>query len=361
MNKKFISSVLAGACALSMTSIATFAADTAISDLGSDGVATQQVTFTSTTAMPTLKVTVPTTADVVLNPYKIAVTTPISGNDTIMSPEYEIKNESDCGIAVSATVKATPGGGAAMATAALKGTETTKSVFMYLETTDTTDTYYGEYVAKKVTAKKGESLTAEQEAANKACDAQMVITTKETTKEIATLAAGNTTAQSIFFKVQGDAVTAPKTPWVAADKVDLAMTLKITPNANAETGTGPSTPTVTLPTGTTAALTQSDLTGTGVTAFAATAGKNNEYDVTVSGGTNGGSAITIDVASILDTGFAATGCTSSNTSACTAAFNGISKACTFTPADTSGTTDITVTYGDGSDTGTIVLHVTLTA
>ena len=344
MNKKFISSVLAGACALSMTSIATFAADTAISDLGSDGVATQQVTFTSTTAMPTLKVTVPTTADVVLNPYKIAVTTPISGNDTIMSPEYEIKNESDCGIAVSATVKATPGGGAAMATAALKGTETTKSVFMYLETTDTTDTYYGEYVAKKVTAKKGESLSAEQEAANKACDAQMVITTKETTKEIATLAAGNTTAQSIFFKVQGDAVTAPKTPWVAADKVDLAMTLKITPNANAETGTGPSTPG-----GFTAAVAAADIGGfSGAWALGALTA-NDTYAVTYDGDVGGNCTPTF-------TGYTITSATSGDTTKLTV--NGSGRM--------TGVADgtVTVTYvlendSDSSDTPTIKFEVTL--
>lgn len=347
MNKKFISSVLAGACALSMTSIATFAADTAISDLGSDGAATQQVTFTSTTAMPTLKVTVPTTADVVINPYKIAVTTPIAGNDTIMSPEYEIKNESDCGIAVSATVKATPGGAAAMATSALKGTETTKSVFMYLETTDTADTYYGEYVAKKVTAKKGETLTAEQEAANKACDAQMVITTKETTKEIATLAAGNTTAQSIFFKVQGDAVTAPKTPWVAADKVDLAMTLKITPNANAETGAGPSTPG-----GFTADVAAGDIT----LASPATLGAlvaNNVYAVAYDGGVGGN--VTPAFAGYTVTGVT---CATASGSGITYRTSDARFSCTV-----DDTYDLVITLendSDSSDTPTITFRITAT-
>lgn len=239
MNKKLISSVLAGACALSMTSISAFAADAVVTELGTDGYASQEVTVTSKTEMPTLKVTIPTAADLVVNPYKLNVTTPITGSDTIISPEYEIKNESNCGVTVSATVKATPGGAAAIATSPLKGTETTKSVFMYLETTATTDTYYGSYVAKEIKpTKTNPTLSPDEEAANAACKAQMAITTKDTTKDIATLAAGDTAAQSIFFKIQGDAVTAPKTPWLAADKVDLALTLKITPNANATTGAG---------------------------------------------------------------------------------------------------------------------------
>lgn len=351
MNKKFISSVLAGACALSMTSIATFAADTEISDLGSDGYASQQVTVTSTTAMPTLKVTVPTTADIVLNPYKINVTTPITGNDTIISPEYEIKNESDCGITVSATVKATPGGAAAIATAPLKGTETTKSVFMYLETTTTSDTYYADgYVAKKVTAKSGQTLSPEQEAANAACDAQMAITTKDTTKDIATLAAGKTTAQSIFFKVQGDAVTAPKTPWVAADKVDLAMTLKITPNANAETGAGgPGGPSYTDPAGTTGAVTADSgtLTRTG----------DNTYDLT--GLTSSSAAVTLDLK--LEAGYTATRVVTTNSGDACVSATATGK---ITPTGDIGDCTITWTINDdnGDPTGgTIVVNVKITA
>lgn len=306
MNKKFISSVLAGACALSMTSIAAFAADATVTDLGSDGYASQEVTVTSTTQVPTLKVTVPTTADVVVNPYRLNVTTPITSSDTIISPEYEIKNESDCGVTISATVKATPGGAAAIATKPLKGTETTKSVFMYLETTATAGTYYTvndadgnavpTYVEKAVTAKRGETLTAEQEAANAAFAAQLALSTKDTTKDIATLAAGNTTAQSIFFKLQGNAVTAPKTPWLAADKVDVALTLKITPNANAETGAGgPNTPV------TTARVTGATATAQGT---AITAGNivvdSTAKTITITSGASVGNMIAVTLT--LDTG-----------------------------------------------------------
>lgn len=354
MNKKFISSVLAGACALSMTSIASFAADTEISDLGSDGYASQQVTVTSTTAMPTLKVTVPTTADIVLNPYKINVTTPITGNDTIMSPEYEIKNESQCGVTVAATVKATPAGAAAIATAPLKGTETTKSVFMYLETTATSDTYYGEYVAKEVKPAKGASLTPEQEAANAACKAQMAITAKDTTKDIATLSAGDTTAQSIFFKVQGDAVTAPKTPWVAADKVDLALTLKITPNANATTGAGgPVTGGFTAPEGTTAEATCSDAS---VTAFARVANKDNEYDMTIDSSAYG-SAFLPDLK--LDTGYEIVNATSSTVGTATVATTGIAANKWKISVVNLGTTDISYDIAASTDTSTVVSTITI--
>lgn len=355
MNKKLISSVLAGVCALSMTSIASFAADTAITDLGSDGVATQQVTFTSVTAMPTLKVTVPTTADVVLNPYKIAVTTPIAGNDTIMSPEYEIRNESDCAVAVSATVKATPAGSATMATAALKGTETTKSVFMYLEATKTSGTYYeGGYVAKKVTAKTGSTLTPEQEAANAACDAQMIITTKDTTKTLTTLEAGNSTAQSIFFKVQGDAVTAPKTPWVAADKVDLAMTLKITPAANggAVDPAGPGA-SFTAPEGTTAEATCSDAS---VTAFARVANKDNEYDMTIDSSAYA-NAFLPDLK--LDTGYEIVDARSTTTGTATVATTGITANKWKISVANLGTTDISYDIATSTDTSTVVSTITI--
>lgn len=339
MNKKFISSVLAGACALSMTSIAAFAADATVTDLGSDGYASQEVTVTSTTQVPTLKVTVPTTADVVVNPYRLNVTTPITSSDTIISPEYEIKNESDCGVTISATVKATPGGAAAIATKPLKGTETTKSVFMYLETTATAGTYYTvndadgnavpTYVEKAVTAKRGETLTAEQEAANAAFAAQLALSTKDTTKDIATLAAGNTTAQSIFFKLQGNAVTAPKTPWLAADKVDVALTLKITPNANAETGAGgPNTP-VTYPNGMTAAA---EYSGSGTFA-----GDGSAYTLA----TTGSGAISITLAAA-DSGTTITSVTSDNASVVMA------SGTTVMSTGTAGSANLTYTLSTGA-------------
>lgn len=136
--KKVVSGMMAGALALSMA-VPAFAADTTIttSDALSTGGSTE---ITGTTTTPTIKVTVPGTGGVVINPYKMSVKVDLTGGtnkavntDQVLSTPWYIKSESDVKLDVYATVTGKAEGNAVFATGELKGSETTNSVFMYLE------------------------------------------------------------------------------------------------------------------------------------------------------------------------------------------------------------------------------------
>lgn len=135
--KKLLSTLLAGAMALSLA-VPAFAADeTVLTGNGTDGISAS-TEITGTTQTPILKLTVPDSGSVIVNPYKLTVT-PTDGDattDQIISATQYIKSESNVPIAVSVTVTGKlpeSGGEVVLATSALKGTETTKSAFVYFE------------------------------------------------------------------------------------------------------------------------------------------------------------------------------------------------------------------------------------
>lgn len=207
MTKKIVSSMLATACALSIGST-VFAADTTtVSTPGEGGLYGADVTVTVTTKVPTISVVLPTTADITINPYKLTVS--VDGQeyaDSIISPEYTISNASDCAVAISATAALTPSENVSIATAAIKPTDTKKSVFMYLESTPTSGTYIADGYTKATT--------------------QMVLTTKNTTQEIMTLDAEDGEG---YYKIIGDAASAPEIPWAATDTVTATLKFTIDP------------------------------------------------------------------------------------------------------------------------------------
>ena len=211
MNKRFVAGMLSSAFVLSL-GMSAFAADTATLD-GTEW--TSDVEVTVTTEVPTIKVTLPTTADITINPYKMEVEVDSETySDSIISPEYTIKNESDCGVKITATASAAAAGEAVIATAALKGTETTKSIFLYIDAA-----YEG---------------TAYGEAYNSKAVNQLAITTKEASKTIMELAAGADAATEGTYMIKGDAASAPATPWTATDTATVTLSFKIDPVAVAE-------------------------------------------------------------------------------------------------------------------------------
>ena len=218
--KKLASMVLASAMVLSMNAVA-FAADTTIQTPNSDtGAYSSDVTIDSEVKTPTIRITVPGSTKVAINPYKMSYSLGESktSTDVLANPIQYIKNESDVAVSVSATTSAKPtdGGNAVIAAAALKGTETTKSVFAYLElkeAANNTDavTFLDKYDAKEPT--------------------QLVFGTKATTKaNMLKLAAGNTAATYAAFKVLGDVAATPSKAWTDADKIDLSLTFNFVPS-----------------------------------------------------------------------------------------------------------------------------------
>lgn len=210
--KKIMSTALASIMALSLA-VPAFAADT---DL------TQSSEITGTTSAPTIKITVPATGAVTVNPYKMEVTV---GSDTktdqIISATQYIKNESDVALNVSAEVTGKPAGNLALATATTQGTKavTTNSVFMYFE--------IGE-----ATADDGSGDPTWGTAYDSKSEKQILVGAKAVKKaNMLTMAAGDTTATYAAYHLTGDAASAPTTAWTGNDKVDVSIAFTFTPTA----------------------------------------------------------------------------------------------------------------------------------
>ncbi len=217
--KKIMSSALAGVMALSL-SVPAFAAANSNTSLE------QNTAITGTTQAPTIKITVPDTGAVVVNPYKMSVT-PDGGStavtDQIISATQFIENASDVAVKVSAQVTGTAAGNLAFATASTQTKAvTTNSVFMYFEMVASDD---GSTEPTWATAYDSKSAT------------QILISTKATKKaDMLTLAAGTGTAAAsaggyAAFHLAGDAASTPTTAWAAADKADVAIAFTFTPTA----------------------------------------------------------------------------------------------------------------------------------
>lgn len=213
--KKLVSTALAGAMALSL-SVPVFAADTDLE---------QSTNITGTTQAPTIKITVPATGAVTVNPYKMAVS--VGGSDVtdqIISATQYIENASDVALKVSAEVTGTAAGNLAFATASTQGSRapTTNSVFMYFEMVASDD---GSTEPTWATAYDSKAAT------------QILVSTKATKKaDMLTLAAGTGTAAAsaggyAAFHLAGDAASTPTTAWAAADKADVAIAFTFTPTA----------------------------------------------------------------------------------------------------------------------------------
>ncbi|MDE6933718.1 MAG: hypothetical protein K2P37_13630 [Oscillospiraceae bacterium] len=215
--KKIMSSALAGVMALSLA-VPAFAAD---------GDLEQSTAITGTTQAPTIKITVPATGTVTVNPYKMEVTVGSDKKtDQIISATQYIENASNVAIKVSAQVTGTAAGNLAFATATTQGTKavTTNSVFMYFEM-DVADKNDGTADPTWATAYDSKSAT------------QILISTKATKKaDMLTLAAGTGTAAAstggyAAFHLAGDAASAPTSAWTDADKADVAIAFTFTPTS----------------------------------------------------------------------------------------------------------------------------------
>lgn len=220
MKKRALSFILAGAMAFAMGT-AAFAADADISAPGEDGTYGQEVDITTEVSVPTISIIVPTTSTVVINPYKLDYEiegTTVSGSG-ITALEQTIENKSDVPISVSATLSATPAGDnkdVVLATTKLKGTETTKSIFAYLEV-------------------KAKDAASDEAAFASSFDTkstnQAAFTTKATTKkDIVTLTKKDSaTGSCAGFKIMGEAAVRPAKAWTSNDKVDFNVTFTFDP------------------------------------------------------------------------------------------------------------------------------------
>lgn len=222
--KKFLSVVLALTMALALA-VPAFASGT--TDIGLDGLAEgATIEVTGETKTANVKVTVPTTSKVVLNPYELSYEVSQGNTDThqiISAPQY-IVNESDLPVKVSTTVTGTiEGTGEFQAgdATAVTDKKAVHLVFNIGATTakDTEPGTYGETKALAKTATAFNDITMDKKAgANPA----------------------------IAFKFTGDAAKNPTTPWTTDDIIGATIAFTFALDNSGAGGGGGSTVTATI-------------------------------------------------------------------------------------------------------------------
>jgi hypothetical protein len=224
MKKKILSAILALTMVMGI-SVASFAEDATLS--GSEAATGgQAVTVSSTTTTPTIKVVVPTTAAIIINPFQLEVDIDGAGSgqekstDQIISPVYTIKSESNVDIAVNVSTfkveKKTGSSDIAFVSKSAKSA-TAKSAYIYLfvadEITSSTATTTPTLVATAAGASKNAVATIV-----KGGDA-------EAPKKVQFKLCGDVNANPT--KTENKVTTAD--PWKDADGVTIDLKFTFTP------------------------------------------------------------------------------------------------------------------------------------
>ena len=231
IRRKLMAAALATTLVLS-SSVLAFADDQNITDIA--GLATgKEITGTSTVNSPTIKVTVPASADIIINPFKMeytndSITTP--NKSQVISAEQSIKNESDVAVAVNvAELKAEPSEGVTSG-----GKVTAKTAFMYLEVVDKNATFAEKYDAKAATQMAIPGIAASDTKTKAASKTNIITLGKK----------ADATAEA-KFKIGGDVVANPTKidtsskatiddPWTSSDTISVKLKLTFTPQVAAE-------------------------------------------------------------------------------------------------------------------------------
>lgn len=232
--KKFFAMVMAGVMTMGM-GVTAFA----------EGENKMEVT--GTTAAPILKMTIPTTSTLVVNPYKLSVDDPDDDGDEkinsqIISPVKYIYSSSNVPVTANVTVTGSVKGGATFATAdptTASKPSTKKDVYLYAQVSDVKD--LGAAVtgtpATDDAAAAALGLTFGEAYSS---TADVLVGAKAVTKAgmfkmaPATFGEDGTTvedAKVIGFRLAGTANDKSPTAWTADDSVDVAITFDFVPGA----------------------------------------------------------------------------------------------------------------------------------
>lgn len=184
------------------------------------------ITATVDTRQPTIKVTVPSTAEVYLNPLKLPVSIDSkSSREQIISTPCVIANESDVPLQVDVTVTGQVNEGSNMTlvtTSTKKVASTIKRAFIYFEIqpADTDDVSKVKWDAEYDKTKKN----------------HIPVTSSERTKINVLILAGMTPDGEMAekggyaaFRLTGDAIVSPKKAWTEADGLTVEIAFTFTP------------------------------------------------------------------------------------------------------------------------------------
>lgn len=233
--KKLVSAVLAGALAFSLSAPA-FASVSYSEELG------QGTEYEGSLTTPTIKIHVPESGAVALNPYKLTIKVdatsglPASNGtaentDQIISPTNYITNGSDVALNVGVTVTGKLPDGkkdvrfatASTVPAAGKAAATTNDIFMYFEIDNVDDKNEPTWPDAYNGTKPAQGQTAKQVLVkNGATTVANIITLGATS-------ADGTDDTYAAYRLTGDLVTAPTRAWVEDDAVSVAVAFTFTP------------------------------------------------------------------------------------------------------------------------------------
>ena len=224
MNKKIISAILAGACALSAMSFSAFA-DVEFAkqeDNQLEKAAAKTYSITAGVPTPALNVTIPTSINAIINPFGVAIEIEdvgMTGATGVTSPVYTITNNTTTfaiDVYATATVKASTG----ITIGADKGG------------TDTTKTAQPTVLAAVQTAAGTAINTAPATKVLTFTDMSAANATAPAAKNIMSLPKVDATsgkAWSGYIQIGGTAN--PKAEWDSKDKLTLTLILDIKPSS----------------------------------------------------------------------------------------------------------------------------------
>lgn len=160
-----------------------------------------------------INVVLPVSLSVAINPYNLNT---IDDNDfhyLISSPEYSIKNYSNCDVSIVATVSASTTGGIVLSPYDLNGSEAEFTAFVYIEATNESNTYSDNY----------------SNGAN-----QLAFSNGAVSKEILTLADGSDGETTGYFKIKGQAVLPDDAYYSSDAMINMVITFDIAPVNNSD-------------------------------------------------------------------------------------------------------------------------------
>ena len=218
MNKKILSSILAGVMTVSTLSIAASADAPDVAKLDESK---KSYEVEAGMNAPTITASIPTEIGAFINPYKAIVTDDDYGSSFasgIASPTYYIENGMDDKLAVTVTPSIASSKTVEISEKPLKSNLTEKTVFAYLNTTTLTDgtnalfrnTHYDANDASQAVFKEEGEATANI----------MIIGDKADT--------GNTKG---YFRIEGECTEKPEDAWADTDTVNLSLVLDLAPSA----------------------------------------------------------------------------------------------------------------------------------
>ena len=203
-----------------------FSVQPAAAATGTGNTRSTVITATLTDKTPTIKVTVPSTAEVFLNPFRLPVSIDSkSSREQIVSTPCVIASESDVPLQVDVTVigQINEGSNMSLVTSSTKNsTSTSKRAFIYFEIqpADTDDP----------------SDVSWDAAYNRSNKNHIPVTTMERSKTNILVLACTTLDGEIAekggyaaFRLTGDVIAAPKKPWTEDDGLTVEIAFTFTP------------------------------------------------------------------------------------------------------------------------------------